>query len=339
MREHHQGEHRSRGRLLLILLVVVAVYGLTLLGIHLAGTKLEGGAQEESYGSLEGRFEPPLTLEWQEKTYTYPRNRLTNLLVIGIDKEDMADLRTSGRSGGQADFMLLLSIDKKERTVTPIHLDRDTMTPVQIYGTFGNPAGTRTMQLCLSYAFGDGAAGGCANTMDAVSELLGNIPVDYCLALDMDGIAAMNDLLGGVRVTLKDDFSHLDPSMTRGTTLTLTGQQAEYYVRSRMTVADGTNRARMERQRCFMEEAARLLYGRMAQDAQYFNTFLRAMNNHLYMNMSDDWLASLAYTCRDYTLQDIQTLAGTHSLGEDGFVEFHFDDDALKALITNTFFE
>lgn len=70
--------------------------------------------------------------------------------------------------------------------------------------------------------------------------------IDFYVAMNMDGISELNDLAGGVTVTLEDDFSSIDPAMTKGTTLTLHGNQAETFVRSRMTVGDGTNASRME---------------------------------------------------------------------------------------------
>ncbi len=33
------------------------------------------------------------------------------------------------------------------------------------------------------------------------------------MAMDMDGISVLNDSVGGVTVTLEDDFSSLDPAM------------------------------------------------------------------------------------------------------------------------------
>lgn len=41
--------------------------------------------------------------------------------------------------------------------------------------------------------------------------------------MSLDGISVLNDLAGGVTVTLEDDFSAEDPAMTRGTTLSLHG--------------------------------------------------------------------------------------------------------------------
>lgn len=52
----------------------------------------------------------------------------------------------------------------------------------------------------------------------------------------MDGIVEMNDLLGGVTVTVEDDFSQVDSSLVMGKRVTLTGQQALTFVRSRRGV-------------------------------------------------------------------------------------------------------
>ena len=46
----------------------------------------------------------------------------------------------------------------------------------------------------------------------------------------MDGMALLNDYVGGVQVTVKDDFSQVDSSLIQGETITLTGEQALIFV-------------------------------------------------------------------------------------------------------------
>ena len=70
--------------------------------------------------------------------------------------------------------------------------------------------------------------------------------------MNLDGISALNDVAGGVTVTLEDDFSMIDPEMTQGRQITLVGDQAEIYVRSRMSMEVGTNEARMVRQQNYI---------------------------------------------------------------------------------------
>lgn len=75
-----------------------------------------------------------------------------------------------------------------------------------------------TQQICLGYAFGDGRQTSCEVTVEAVENLLGGQAIDQYLAMGLDGISTLNDLAGGVTVTLEDDFSAIDPAMTKGTT-------------------------------------------------------------------------------------------------------------------------
>ena len=40
-----------------------------------------------------------------------------------------------------------------------------------------------------------------------------------------------------------------------------------------------------------------------------------------------------------YEVEPVQYLSGEHSIGEDGFVEFHPDQDSLMNVILNVFYE
>jgi len=275
MAHRHHSKHRRRppkgwdggrppkDKLLLMGLLAAVLFLAAMLAIGYVGDLLEPEV-EEPRGSLEGRFEPTLTIEHQGKTYAHRELDYTTILFIGVDRPALTAMAM--RQSGQADFLLLMTIDRNAREVDLLQIDRDTMTDVQVYGAFGNPAGKRNMQICLSYAFGAEPEKACANTAKAVTELLGGVPIDHYVALDMNGMAILNDVLGGVTVTLEDDLSELDPEMKAGKTIRLQGKQAEYFLRSRSEVSDGTNVSRMNRQAAFLEAAAELLSARMADD-------------------------------------------------------------------------
>ena len=191
----------------------------------------------------------------------------------------------------------------------------------------------------FSHAYGETAEENCENTAWAVSRLLANIPIDGYLALDMGGIAALNDALGGVTVTLEEDFSALDPQMVRGATIALQGKQAETFVRGRTGVGDGTNAARMKRQKAFMQKAGDLIAEGLERDSGFAGTLLDALSGHMTMNVTRGWLINKAYESSGYRRTETRTLAGTHALGADGFTEFRADTDALNDLLTASFFE
>lgn len=223
--------------------------------------------------------------------------------------------------------------------VTPIHIDRDTLTDIRVFGPFGNPAGTVQTQLCLSHTFGKSRQQRCENTVWAVSNLLGGIRIDEYIALDMTAISALNDALGGVRVTLDEDFSHLDPAMVRGVTLTLQGRQAEHFVRGRYGVGDATNRGRMERQRVFVEAAADLFSAQLDEDPTFAGVLYDALSGHLCASIDRTWLINHSYAFSHYRRAPIQSLPGTHAVGEDGFMAFTPDHPALGTLLLDVFYQ
>ena len=342
MRKNHR--HRRRrlsGAAIAVALVCAALaYAGVLLGIRTVGSRLERSDAPEPVGSLDGRFaSDELTLRYADRTWTYRKRELTNLLLIGVDWAEMDSPAASGRYAGQADFLLLLTFDKKNRTISTLQIDRDTMTDIRVYGPFGDYTGIRETQICLSHAYGATAAENCENTVWAASRLLGNIPVDGYLALDMSAITALNDALGDVTVTLEEDFSALDPQMVRGATIALQGKQAETFVRGRTGVGDGTNAARMKRQKAFMQKAGDLIAEGLERDSGFAGTLLDALSGHMTMNVTRGWLINKAYESSGYRRTETRTLAGTHAIGADGFTEFRADTDALNDLLTASFFE
>ena len=332
---------RSRRKAIGIGVVLVALYALILLFILNVGNRIEGRHEvREPVGSLEGRFtENELTYRYMNQTWKYRRNEITNILMIGVDWADTEQKKEASRYKGQADFLQLVSIDKSNKTISTIHIDRDTLTPIRIYGPFGDYAGVRETQICLSHAYGNSEKQACENVVWAVSHLLGGIPIKGYMVMDIDGIAAVNDALGGVTVTLEDDFTHLDFAMAKGATLTLKGKQAEYYVRSRLGVGAGTNISRMTRQRTFAESANELMVEGMKKDMNYIGDILDKLSGHITTDLSRGWMINTAYSSRDYERMGVQSIFGVHEIGEDGFMGFTPDPDSLGELLTSFFFE
>lgn len=244
-----------------VLLIAVAI----LLGLYRGGRWLETRRNNpEPRGNYQERKANEATVTYDGTVYRQRKN-LTSILLMGIDHD-------SGETGGQADFLQLIVIDDTARTLKRLSIDRDTMTPITVLGVLGNRSGVRTAQVSLSHGFGDGKEQSCELTAEAVSNLLLGMPIEYYMALNLDGIAALNDMAGGVTVTLADDFSTQDPTMTQGTTLTLHGDQAEIYVRSRRDVGVGTNEARMARQEQYVTKLFAQLDTQMRSDQNFSGT-------------------------------------------------------------------
>ena len=337
-RRHSPIQHRQK-RSLKPLWLTMAAIAAVLVAIFWIGGSMERAGKTDAYGSLEGRFAEAPSVTYQGKTYT-AKTKLETFLFIGVDKrEDQPTSGISARNGGQSDFLLLLVFDHTDKTIERIQIDRDTMAEITVLGILGNALGTNTHQICLAHGFGDGREQSCQFTVEAVQRLMEGIAIDGYLSLNMGGINTQNSLLGGVTVTLQDDFSMYDPAMVPGVTLTLQGNQAEVYVRSRMNVSDGTNASRMVRQQDFLGKAADVLMQRIKDDANFAGTLFDGMEAYTVTDVSRGKWINEANKAASYAVGDILTPAGEHTIGEDGFVEFHVDQEALTQMVLEVFFQ
>lgn len=293
---------------------------------------------EPVYGSLEGRYESDITLDLNGRTLHYREWEITNYLLIGVDKEDVTQA-TGHQNGGQADFLVVLSIDRISRTVTPVMLDRDTMTEMQTYGVFGHPAGIKVMQLCLAQAYSGVNIPGSINTVQTVEKLLRGIKIDHYVVLDITAIPLVNDAIGGVEVTLMDDFTSIDPAMTKGATLRLMGKQAEFFVRGRMTVADGTNASRMARQQQYLSGFLTQFRQAVQGNQGKLKEVLSILDGHMTSDASGDTLLHDINAYDSYEWKPLVTLKGEHAIDEYGFAEFWIDEDARDQLVTEIWFK
>ena len=330
---HKHGKRHGLAWYLLLLCGIAAVLVLLYQGGRWLETR---NAQPQTRGDPTQRYAYEESIQVDGVSYRKRRN-LTSILLMGIDQES-GTVAGSYRNGGQADFLRLVVIDGAADHVTQLAIDRDTMTPITILGVLGNQSGVRTAQLCLSHGFGDGKEQSCQLTADAVSNLLLGAQIDFYLAMNLDGISVLNDWAGGVTVTLADDFSALDPTMTAGRTLTLQGDQAEIYVRERRSVGVGTNEARMERQQEYVELLSQQLIEKMGQSQETVGQLYDALSPYLVTDMSRGRLINEIWAAKDYPSQAI-SLAGEHQIGTDGFMQFLVDQDALEQTVLELFYE
>lgn len=328
--------HRTRHARLMAVVILLFVIAL-LCALYAGGRYLEKqNERPETRSAYKPLHQTGNVIEVNGERYTQ-RGKITTILLMGIDHP--SGTQPSGyRNGGQADFLRLIVIDDEMKRVSQLAIDRDTMTPITVLGVLGNRAGTRVAQISLSHGFGDGREQSCELTKDAVSKLLLNTKIDFYLAMSMDGITALNDAVGGVTVTLEDDFSAQDPAMTRGTTFTLMGKQAEIYVRSRMSVGSGTNAERMARQQQYINQLIRLVDERAHENREYIGELFDALKPYLITNLSRGRMINEAWASRDYARQPLHTPGGQHVVDADGFMAFYVDEAELQQMTLELFY-
>lgn len=265
------------------------------------------------------------------------RDDLESYLVMGLDKF-AGDEQANYLNNQQADFLLLFVFDKTAGECTTIQLNRDTMTEIRILGVTGQEAGSFTGQLALAHTYGSGQEDSCRNEVQAVSNLLYGVPIDHYLSLTMDGVALLNDMVGGVTVTVMDDFTGIDDTLVQGQEVTLTGQHALTYVRARGGLEDSTNLHRMERQRQYLGGLFEKLSQQVKSNSGFTMDALLKVNEYMVSDCTINQLSEFADKVSDYGIGEIRTIPGESVKGEE-YMEYYVDEDALQALVMDVFYE
>ena len=265
------------------------------------------------------------------------REDLETVLLLGVDKFE-GETPEGYVNNQQADFLLLLVMDKQNETCTPIQLNRDTMTQIQILGVTGEPAGTFTGQLALAHTYGSGEEDSCENTVLAVDNLSlrhGDRP----LCLPDHGRSGLAQRPGGRR--------------HRG--------GAGRFLRHRRQLGAGGDRdapgpagldlCPLPRRpggqfqppphgapAAVSERPAAAAQAAVQQEDGFTLDALLQLNEYMVSDCTVNQLSDLGDSLAAYQVSDILTTPGDAQEGEE-FMEFTVDEDALQQLVMDVFYE
>lgn len=315
-------------RSVIVAVIIILLLLLTLLFIDI---------WEKRHSEFEGEADDSFLFVEIDGKYYERRSNVDAILIAGLDKFDTAIENDSYNNDRQADFLLLLIIDHGNKTCSAVHINRDTMAEINVLGIGGNKVGTITGQLALSHSFGKGGTDSGRNTTRAVSGLLG-IHIDNYATLTMDAVATLNDLVGGVTLTVKDDLTPIDSTLKKGETVTLRGENALNYVRARSGLDDSSNVARMERQRQYLTELYKVVLDAMRADEGFGDEAVLKMADHLVSDFSTDAIDELFDALGEYEFGEIYTLDGELRQGEQ-YMEFYLDTEAVTKLMVELMYK
>jgi len=136
--------------------------------------------------------------------------RPVNILVLGIkvlssdvsnpppEVQDLGYHALVNSFEGLSDTMLLLRFDPEQQHLVVLSLPRDTRTYVE---------GVGTTKLNEANAYG-----GAALTATSVQDLLGGVPIDRYVRINVQGVEKLVDALGGVTLYVPHDMKYTDES-------------------------------------------------------------------------------------------------------------------------------
>ena len=335
-------EEKKRTPALALLLIVVAVVLLFVGGYLFERSSAAGDPPPSSEAkTVEEMLAPGNSAEtapvYMDGRWYRKKPEVEAYLLMGIDRTGEAEAIDGYIGGGQADLLLLLVVDHQTASYRVLQINRDTMAEVEILGVRGDVVGTEIEQIALAHGYGDGMESSCENTVRAVSRLLYGSEIDGYAALQMDAVPLLNDAIGGVTVTVEDDFSAVDRTLVQGETLRLQGEQALHFVRARHYVDDDSNLSRMRRQRTYLSAFAAQFERALAEESELLLTLYEDVQPYMVTDISGKAMSRLAQRCRGYTNGGILTLEGEARMGEE-FIEYLPDEDSLKATVLQLFY-
>ncbi len=264
------------------------------------------------------------------------KENLETILVLGLDKNEYPDDSRAYINDMQSDFNLVLVLDKDTNVCTPLLLNRDTMTEIIRLGVFGDEAGTFTGQLALAHTYGSGGSDSCINAKKVVSKFLG-VPIDHYMSFTMDAVPTVNDAVGGVTVTVLDDFQD-SQTLIKGETVTLMGQESLNYVRGRHGAGDQTNISRMKRQEQYMSALIERLIAAAKEDQDLLTKLTLSLGDAFQTDYTVSQLQKLADRLMEAKIEDFVTIEGEAKVGKE-FMEFYPDQAALEKTIDEVFYQ
>lgn len=344
---HHEYKHRRKKKHAVrnVILIILGILLVLILAAFIIFMVMSARGKKELLNYTEVSVETPENLDvevdnegivtYNGKKYRFNTN-VASIVLLGIDRSDLGtDIYGDA---GQADAVYILTYDTSTKNMKIISVSRDTMTDVNVYSTSGSYIGTENLQICLSYAYGDGREASCENTLTALSRIFYNIPFNSYVALDWDSVAVVNDAVGGVELTALESFG----SFTQGETFTLMGQNAFDYIHYRDTSYLESNTARLERQKQYITAFANKVISETKKNLSIPLNLYGILSDYMVTNVSANqvsYIASQAITSVN-SMSDVEFLSidGEITKGEE-YAEFYPDEQTLYELILYVFYE
>lgn len=336
--------------ILIVLLALVVIAVVTFLILRSIGKRKSVIVQPDTVISIaDGSSDKTVIVQKDDKGrvieydgHTYELNEnLTAILFVGVDAE-FSDASTTYGSAGQADVIMLVVMDTVTGHTEILGFPRDAYAEVGVYSADGRYLRTEFTQLCHAFAYGDQHELSCKNTVESVERFLYGIQIPSYIALDMDGILVANDSIGGVTLTSLDD---IDLSrwhhVKAGEKITLLGDEADSYIRSRSHEDMEANKARMARQSQYVREFVATVVGNAKGDPMSLVGLYQTLGDYMVTNIGLDTATYLAPVAlqggMSFSDDNLHTIKSTVEMVE-GYPMYYLDEDDLRVSIINTFY-
>ncbi len=289
------------------------------------------------------------SIEVDGKTYIQ-KDDVISILVLGIDlRGTIENEKKEIGYNGQSDMMCVVSYDKTTRQAYIVTIPRETMTTIDLREKQDPAFPTKEAQICLQYANAKSSQVGAELSRKCVEDLLG-IPIDYYVALSMGGIQALVDDIGGVSITMSEDYDVPDYNEVpgeevwvkyrKGETVTMDGARAYEFVHYRDTEHNSTNLIRMKRQRDFFDAFISSAKKKVKKDPKIILSIVSDLKDYMTTDIEPKEYVTLGqYAINAEIPKDsVMRIPGEEMhVGE--YDQYHVDKEQLVQMILPIYFE
>ncbi len=347
-RKHNAHKEKQRFPLIFkILIIIIAVlFFLAILGcgallvMHRRGMNdINKKKEEATIQTIENVVtydESGKTVEYNGQKYVYNEDVITAVFLGIDDKSVNVNITDEYGTAGQADTIMLLAYDTESGSVSILTIPRDTIADVDVYSASGKFARTEKMQICLSFAYGDGGEASCENVIKSIERVLMGIPIDSYFSLRVRGVDALNAAVGGVELTSLETIGQF----VKGEKIRLTGTAARFYCTSRDRSKIDSDALRRQRQIQYVKAYAAKVMS-MAKDD--IGIITKLYNTAKQYSVTDISLSSAVYIGSELvessaTINKVTSLQGEY-VANGKFPQFIVDEESTYETILDIFYK
>lgn len=225
------------------------------------------------------------------------KRRPVSILLLGTDTGAL------GRNyKGRTDTMMVMTLNPKKKTTTIVSLPRDMKVDLPGYPD-ESPA-----KINAAYTFG-----GVKESVKVVHRHF-NIPIDYYVLVNMDGLEKAINQVGGVDVKSPLTFTYGGVSFKKGTTYHLNGKNALKFSRMRYDDPQG-DYGRQQRQRLIITA---LLKKSISYETVLNRQFLKSIADSSQTDLTFKNMVTLAKDYRQANAKVVQDHAQGRGQNDDG---------------------
>lgn len=208
---------KKRNRMLLYVLIGIFLIGYTVFWI----------AFNNVYRTSDNIFNSLNTNKKRDTDIVIEATQPISFAFLGIDNGSVGRTEEVGRS----DAILVGTVNPKTKTTTLVSIPRDTYSLMVGYEPYEDLE--YYDKLTHAYAFGEAEM-----AINSIQELL-NIPIDYYVEVNMQGLIDIVDALGGIEVLSPLTFNYQGNYFIKGELRNLSGKEALAFSRMRKEDPEG----------------------------------------------------------------------------------------------------